>query len=297
MSFSGAGRWGGHTWKLPEGTLRIPDAEAEMGFQRRMGAEARLYAGLSQGLGRTGLRGHKRAHGPGWLKGDREKDSFLAHTAQGLAIFRVTPKRKEGRGLVVKVSVSEQRCRDAAEREGWAGSSFPKSREGGEGRRMGSQTWTLLLQGREVGRPCGHQPRDTVSLLPFSVVPGQACCRHAIISEQVGELQGQPTPQPNSFLWTLFCVTGSRLVPRSPLSSLLSLSPQSQAHQIEKIKSPEWREQNPCCTTTMCHDNLGFPHCHWGLQSLPGCQTHTELSNGWGTLDKPHDSSVSDPGG
>lgn len=29
----------------------------------------------------------------------------------------------------------------------------------------------LHLQSSEVGRSCGHQPRDTVTLLSFSVVP------------------------------------------------------------------------------------------------------------------------------
>lgn len=74
----------------------------------------------------------------------------------------------------------------------------------------------LLLQGGEVGRPCGYHTRDTVSLLSFPVVPGQVCCRHGLFSEQVGELQGQPTPQPDSFLRLPFCVTGLRLVLGGP---------------------------------------------------------------------------------
>lgn len=90
----------------------------------------------------------------------------------------------------MKVSLSRKRSRDAAGREGWASSSSPRAgkvaKEDGGGLKAGQ----LLLQGGEVGRPCGYHNRDTVSLLSFPVVPGQVCCRHGLFSEQVGELQG-----------------------------------------------------------------------------------------------------------
>lgn len=126
-------------------------------------------------MAQGGLReaGKKQLSGPHWLFSDLLQRERRAGADR--PIYRLSTEESPGFGGSLSLKAEMKACC----RKGRMGQQlFPRSREGGEGRkkdrvggisRLGSGFY--VLQGSEVGRPCGHQPRDTVTLLSCSVVP------------------------------------------------------------------------------------------------------------------------------
>lgn len=143
--------------------------------------------------------------------------------------------------------------------KGEDGQLLPRSREG---RRMGgSQGWAAASTSTEqrswqtLWAPAqGYRDTPLVFCCPS--------CRHALFSAQVGELGTASTTAKQLSLAPMLC-HGSPLSPQKSSSITFLSIPQLQAHQTEKIRSPEWWEQNTCCPT---------PHATVPLFSLSATQ-------------------------
>lgn len=135
-------------------------------------------------MAQGGLReaGKKAAFWPtllkDWLSPKRKKEG------QGLRGPSTGSPQRNAKPLVVEVSLSKQRCSHAAERGGWACSSSPGA---GKEEGWGSQGWAAASTSTEQRSwQILWAPAQGYSDAPL-IFCGP-CCRHALFSEQVGEL-------------------------------------------------------------------------------------------------------------
>lgn len=99
-AFVGAGRkWAAPGWKLPERRHRYISQIKNLrkGFQSR--TEGRIQRRILTGSRENMPERCQESPQPKWIKGGKE-GSFVAHSAQGPAISRVTPKERAGQGLI-----------------------------------------------------------------------------------------------------------------------------------------------------------------------------------------------------